>query len=139
MSVQKVIDFAQQVLSGDSYYHSHCVVDKCYQLWLDNESIIKVAWLHGAVEDGFTTFKEVFNQGFLNDAEMEALVAITKIGDESRSSYIKACCANNIACAVKLADATINYERNVRCCDWKRAAYYQETIAACLKALSKGE
>lgn len=106
-------------------YHVMGVVRSLMQVEAPYEYLI-VACLHDTLEDTLLTYKDI-NQDFGSEIA-DAVIALTKFNDESRTDYLARCRSNDIARVVKLHDATFNATQ-CHFTDQEKFNYYIDTIS----------
>ena len=106
-------------------YHVMGVVRSLVQVDAPYKYLI-VACLHDTLEDtwlGYTHIKQDFGCEIA-----DAVIALTKLNDESRNEYLARCRSNDIARVVKLHDATFNATQ-CHFTDQEKFNYYIDTIS----------
>lgn len=107
-------------------YHITGVVEQMKVHSMNEEALI-VAYLHDIVEDTsctVETIKALFGDGIAN-----AVLAITKVPNESRSVYLSRCAKNKLARVVKLHDALFNATNCLKNKNIEKYNYYLDTIS----------
>jgi len=79
-------------------------------LKMDSDEMRQVALLHDVLEDTDKTVNNLIDKGF-SDSVIDAVVAITKIKNETYEEYLKRVKSNSIALKVKVEDINDNLNR----------------------------
>ena len=125
------------------------VNSKCYELFSGKVSegdmyfISNLAWLHDAFEDTSLTNEQLKKRmghyppgGWTrNDELIQAMRAISKRDDDSRSDYLKACMGNKFSHAVKIADTLCNLECSIKTIDSRRIDKYTRQLSKLTKVM----
>lgn len=118
---------------GDQDYFGAHILKVVQSLKSSGASLlaIQVGYLHDVVEDTEVTIDEICGVFGLDVAD--AVDAITKRPEETRSDYLVRCMGNPIAKFVKLHDAWCNFNRSVKEGDQRRIRRYNLTIQKLLR------
>ena len=110
----------------ENYFDYHiCGVVESLMIHDLSEEFIIVGYLHDIVEDTSVTLDTIEN--LFDKTVRDAVDAITKRKEESRTDYLARCSSNKIARIVKLYDASFNA---VNCFKNKnKFTYYLQTIS----------
>lgn len=121
-----------QKYGEEDYFHSHItqVVASVVNAGADTTHVI-VAYLHDVVEDTEATLEDI--EKFFGKEVADAVDAITKRPEETRSDYLVRCIGNPVAKFVKLHDAWCNYNCSVKEGDQRRIRRYNLTIQKLLR------
>jgi (p)ppGpp synthase/HD superfamily hydrolase len=123
----------QMYTEDTTYFHGHIkqVVNHCYDFYLDNNlseqemmATIICAYLHDVCEDTEITLDEIEQQ--FGVEIRQAIDALSRRKDESRSENIKRVRKNELALFVKRWDNLVNYTQCLRDGDWERAKMYAQ-------------
>lgn len=101
---------------GSMDYIKHCeaVVDVLRSTGFNTPEHIQVGWLHDCIEDSSNTeVTATYIQRFFSDTVYQAVLAITKLPDESYEDYILKVKGNRLALEVKMADNTVNLKNSM--------------------------
>lgn len=123
-----------QKYGEEDYFHSHItqVVSSVVNAGADTTHVV-VAYLHDVVEDTEATLEDI--EEFFGKEVADAVDAITKRSEETRSDYLVRCMDNPIAKFVKLHDAWCNFNRSVKEGDQRRIRRYNLTIQKLLRGV----
>lgn len=100
---------------GDRSYIKHCedVVNLLKATGYDSPEHLQVGWLHDCIEDADDPVEvQNFIKKYFSEEVYEAVVAITRLPDESYEDYISRVLTNRLALEVKLADNTVNLKHS---------------------------
>lgn len=133
LDIQLAMALAQKYHEGQKYaeqpyFDKHIceVASGCANKYHDKETVI-VAYLHDILED--TDIQVGVLEALFGDEIDLAVCAITKHKGQSRLDYLNQCKGNEIARKVKIIDASCNMAQCLKENNFKRAAYYLNTIA----------
>lgn len=112
-------------------YHIQGVVNSIKAHGLSDSHII-VAYLHDVVEDTSITIETIYD--LFGTSIGDAVKAITKKEEETRTEYLANCAKNKIARIVKLHDALFNATNCMKNKNTQKYNYYLDTISQ-LKAV----
>lgn len=87
---------------------------------------LDVAWLHDCLEDQPEYYNSIPN---VPEHIHEAIVAISKQDDETRSEYLDRCCENRLAHFIKICDTMSNLKCSVESIDSRRVNKYTKQLA----------
>ena len=107
-------------------YHILGVVNQMRVHHLSEEHLI-VGFLHDIVEDTSCTIETI--TALFGERIAAAVLAITKLKDESREEYLTRCAKNKLARMVKLHDALFNATNSAKSKNTERYNYYIQTIS----------
>ena len=110
-----------------NYFHYH-ILGVVNQLKVHEvtEDILIVAYLHDIVEDTsctIETIKSLFGEGIAH-----AVLAITKVQDESKNVYLARVAKNKLARVVKLHDTLFNISNCLKDKNMKKYNEYLESL-----------
>lgn len=92
-----------------------------------DERLKIIANLHDILED--TSMTEPVLRALFDDDIVDAVVALTKLENESRSDYLFRVKSNPLALKVKLCDSLSNLHHSMKRNDMRRVRKYAEYIA----------
>ena len=112
----------------ENYFDYHiCGVVESLKIHDLSEEFIIVGYLHDIVEDTSVTLDTIEN--LFDKTVRDAVDAITKRKEESRTDYLARCSSNKIARIVKLYDASFNAVNCFKNKNENKFIYYLQTIS----------
>ena len=131
-TISKTYHAGQKYGTKDYFkYHVTGVVN-LIKLHNFSDSHIIVAYLHDVVEDTSITIETIYD--LFGTSIGDAVKAITKKEEETRTEYLANCAKNKIARIVKLHDALFNATNCMKNKNTQKYNYYLDTISQ-LKAV----